>query len=111
MKKILVIAIVQVLFIACSTDSPTVGERTAHIYTEFNEKMKHAQSIEDIAQIENESDFFDRLSSLQSEWDALVQNGDSSVYFAEQLKVKAARDSFILTIRNKMDSFATDTAE
>jgi len=108
MKKLLGIAIVLTLFHACSADEPTVGEKTANIYTEFSEKMKHAQSIEDIAQIENESDFFDRLSSLQAEWDALVQNGDSSAYYAEQMKVKSARDSFIHTIRAKIDSFATN---
>ncbi len=110
-KRLMVIAIVQTLLLACSTDNPSVGERTAHIYAEFNERMKHAQSIEDIAQIENESDFFDRLSSLQPEWDALVQNGDSSAYYAEQLKVKSARDSFIQTIRAKIDTFATNKTE
>lgn len=108
MKELLVITIVLALMHACSADEPTVGEKTAHIYAEFNEKMKYAQSIEDIAQIENESDFFDRLSALQAEWDALVQNGDSSAYYAEQLKVKSARDSFIHTIRTKIDSFATN---
>lgn len=108
MKKLLVIAILQVLMLTCCSDEPTVGEKTAHIYLEFNERMKQAQSIEDIAQIENESDFFDRLSSLQAEWDALVHDGDSSAYYAEQLKVKEARDTFIGTIRSKFDAFATN---
>lgn len=106
MKKLLVIATIQALMLACTTDEPSVGEKTAHIYAEFNEKMKRAQSIEDIAQIENESDFFDRLSSLQAEWDALVQNSDSSAYYAERLKMESARDTFIHTIRNKIDGFA-----
>ncbi len=104
MKKLLVIA--SFIFVACTTNEPTVGDKAAAIYNEFTEKIKAAQSIEDIAQIQNESDFMDRMSALQPEWDALIVNGDSSNYYAEELKVQAAKDSLKHMMEIKFAGFS-----
>jgi len=91
MKKLPIIVLFSL--IACSTKEPSVGEKEQALYMEFMEQISKAQSIEDIAQIENESGIRDRLSSLQGEWNSLIVNGDSSMYFAEKAKSQIAKDS------------------
>ena len=63
MKKLIsIIAIL--LLVACTANGPSVGEKEAAIYREYTEKVKAAQSIEDIAQIENESGIEDRIAEM-----------------------------------------------
>ncbi len=88
------IVIVSLLLLACTTKEPSVGEKTAEIYDEYSKRMRTAESIEDMAQIENESDFTERLQSLQPEWDALVINGDSSEYYTEREKMRKPYETY-----------------
>lgn len=104
MKRIPILAIL-LLFVACGANDPTPGEKKRAIYEEYITKVHTAQSIEDLAQIQNESDFQERIDALKPEFQALVVNGDSSVYFAEQAKSQAVIDSLKHLMDQKLASF------
>lgn len=102
------IIIMSFLLLACTAKEPTVGERAAEIYNEYTKKMNAAESIEDMAQIENESDFAERLQSLQPEWDALVVDGDSSAYYAEREKMRKSRETYHNIKKKRMNTLYKD---
>ena len=93
------------LLAACTSNSPSVGEKEATIYREYAEKVKAAQSIEDIAQIENESGYEERIAELIPEWRALINGTDSSAYYAEQAKTQGAKDTLKMVTEAKLTEF------
>ena len=104
MRKIIPIIAIMALA-ACTSDAPSVGEKEAAIYREYAEKIKAAQSIEDIAQIENESGFAERIAELVPEWRALINGTDSSAYYAEMAKTQGAKDSLKTITETKLTEF------
>ena len=94
-----------VLLSACGAKEPSVGEKEAAIYREYIEKVKKAQSIEDIAQIQNESGFEERIAELVPEWRVLINGTDSSAYYAEQAKAQGAKDSLKAITEAKLMEF------
>lgn len=90
------------LLVACGANEPSVGEKEAAIYREYAEKVKTAQSIEDIAQLQNEGGFYARIAELAPEWRALIVDGDSSAYYAELEKTQPAKDSLKMLTDIKM---------
>jgi len=93
------------LLASCGSNEPSVGEKEAAIYREYAEKVKAAQSIEDIAQIQNESGFEERIAELVPEWRALINGTDSSAYYAEQSKTQGAKDSLKALTEAKLMEF------
>lgn len=93
------------LLAACTAKGPSVGEKEAAIYREYTEKVKAAQSIEDIAQIENESGYEDRITELLPEWRALIHGTDSSAYYAEMAKTQGAKDTLKMVTEAKLTEF------
>jgi hypothetical protein len=105
MKKLIPLFAFVGLLVACGANEPSVGEKEAAIYREYAEKVIEAQSIEDIAQLQNEGGFEARIAELLPEWRALVVNGDSSAYFAEMAKAQPARDSLKTLTDKKLAEF------
>ena len=101
MKKIF-IALSCVLLLASCAKEPSVGEKEAAIYREFAKRIQEAQSIEDIAQLQNEGGFYARIAELAPEWRALIVDGDSSAYYAELEKTQPAKDSLKMLTDIKM---------
>ncbi len=104
MKKLITIIAI-LLLVACTANGPSVGEKEAAIYREYTEKVKAAQSIEDIAQIENESGIEDRITELLPEWRALINGTDSSAYYAEMAKTQGAKDTLKMVTEAKLTEF------
>lgn len=107
MKKLPMIALL-LLLVACGANEPSVGEKEAAIYKEYAEEISKAQSIEDIAQLQNEAGFEERIAELVPEWRALIVNGDSSAYYAELAKTQAAKDSLKAITDAKLTEFIKD---
>jgi len=105
MRRLIQLFAFVMLLVACGANEPSVGEKEAAIYREYAEKVMAAQSIEDIAQIQNEGGFDARIAELAPEWRALIVNGDSSAYFAERAKTKAAEDSLKAVTEAKLAEF------
>lgn len=93
------------LLVACGANEPSVGEKEAAIYREYAEKVKTAQSIEDIAQLQNEGGFEQRITELAPEWRALISGNDSSAYYAELAKSQPAKDSLKALTDAKLAEF------
>ena len=104
MKKLIPLVAIMSLS-ACTANEPSVGEKEAAIYREYAERIKAAQSIEDIAQIENESGFEERIAELVPEWRALINGTDSSAYYAEQAKTQGAKDTLKVLTETKLTEF------
>ena len=101
MKKLIPLLSLVMLLVACANE-PSVGEKEAAIYREFAKRIQEAQSIEDIAQLQNEGGFYARIAELAPEWRALIVDGDSSAYYAELEKTQPAKDSLKMLTDIKM---------
>ena len=105
MKKLIPLFAFVGLLVACGANEPSVGEKEAAIYREYAERVMKAQSIEDIAQLQNEGGFEARIAELIPEWRALIKGTDSSAYYAERLKVQPAEDSLKMITEAKLMEF------
>ena len=93
------------LLVACGSNEPSVGEKEAAIYREYAEKVKEAQSIDDIAQLQTQGGFEERIAELVPEWRALINGTDSSAFYAEQAKTQGAKDSLKALTEAKLTEF------
>ena len=104
MKKLIPLLALVMLLVACANE-PSVGEKEAAIYREFAKRIQEAQSIEDIAQLQNEGGFYARIAELAPEWRALISGNDSSAYYAELAKSQPAKDSLKALTDAKLAEF------